>query len=73
MKHKKSVIAYIATGAFLLFGLACIVLGFGLADGWEKIIGWFTSKYAIYVYVFAFFYLCGVAYLLIWGKINGKR
>lgn len=72
-KPKKAIIAYVATGVFLLLGLTSIVLGYGLSSGWDAVIGWFTSRWAIYVYVFLFFYGIGIAWLLIWGRSNGKR
>lgn len=63
-KEKKTLVFYLATGGFLLFGLLCIVLGYGFADGWDKVLAWFTSRWAVYVYVFLFFYLIGIA--VIW-------
>lgn len=41
----------IGTSLFLVFGLACFVIGYGLVDGWEKVIAWFGSRWAIMVYI----------------------
>ena len=72
-KDKRTILVYLGTGGFLLTGLICIVCGYGFADGWDKIAEWFTSRWAIYVYVFLGFYLLGMAYLLLWGRRNGKH
>lgn len=50
-KHGKKFL--ILTSVFLLIGLASIVLGFGLSDGWDKVLAWFGSKYAWYCYIAA--------------------
>lgn len=62
---KKKWIAYLATGGFLIFGLACFVVGYGLLDGWESVLKWFTSDYAIMVYVALGLYGMG-AFVLWW-------
>lgn len=68
MKDKKTLKIYLATGLFLLFGLACIVCGYGFADGWDKVLGWFTSRWAVYVYVFLGLYAFGVAFIWLWTR-----
>lgn len=73
MKDKKTLTIYLATGAFLLFGLACIVCGYGFADGWGKVLAWFTSRWAIYVYVFLGFYAFGIVFIWLIGRNNGKH
>lgn len=72
-KEKKTLIFYLATGGFLLFGLLCIVFGYGFSSGWDAVAKWFTSRWAIYVYVFLFFYAIGIALLWLWGRNNGKH
>ena len=62
---KKKWIAYLATGCFLIFGLACFVVGYGLLDGWEAVLRWFISDYAIMVYVALGLYGMG-AFILWW-------
>lgn len=58
----------IATSSFLAFGLACFVIGYGLTDGWDKVIAWFTSQWAIMVYVFIGLWLIIVMYLVYLSK-----
>lgn len=58
----------IATIAFALFGLACIAVGFGLSNGWEWVLGWFTSQWAVYVYIFLAFFAMGAILIWWWGK-----
>ena len=41
----------IGTSLFLIFGIACFVIGYGLVDGWEQVIAWFGSQWAIMVYI----------------------
>ena len=64
-KKKKKWIAYLATGCFLIFGLACFVVGYGILDGWESVLKWFTSDYAIIAYVALGLYGMG-AFILWW-------
>lgn len=73
LKPKKTLWIYVGTGAFLLFGITCIICGYGLSEGWDWVAKWFTSQWAIYVYVFIFFYLVGIAWLWIWGRNNGRE
>lgn len=49
MKKKGSTI--LAIGSFIIFGVACFVLGYGILNGWESVISWFTSDYAAIFYV----------------------
>lgn len=72
MKEKRPLRYYIATGIFLFVGLCCIMLGFGIANGWQWVISWFTSQWAMYVYIFAFFYAVGAICLWWWGHNNNE-
>lgn len=57
-------------GLALVIALVCLVLGFGLSEGWDFILGWFTGKYAFIVYTFAGFYLLLVGYFIIEGYVK---
>lgn len=69
-KKKTARIAYISTGAFLVFGLACVIVGYGLSSGWDVVASWFTSRYAVYVAVFAVLYLFGAVMMWWYGRHN---
>ena len=45
----KSVI--ISTIAFVILGIALIVIGFGVTYGWLSVLQWFGSRWAIYIYI----------------------
>lgn len=60
--------AIISTICFALFGLGCIVVGFGLSNGWEWVLAWFTSQWAVYVYIFLAFFAMGAILIWWWGK-----
>ena len=57
MKHKKkkldkaSKIAIISTISFVLVGLAAFIIGYGVKDGWQSVLAWFVSRWAIYIYI----------------------
>lgn len=41
----------IATLSFAVVGIAAFVVGYGLKDGWASVLAWFSSKWAVYIYV----------------------
>lgn len=62
--------------AFLAVGIASFIVGYGLKDGWDAVLAWFTSKWATYVYIGIVVYLSGV--LALWQafrveKVTGGR
>lgn len=67
---------YIGLGVFALIGGACFVVGYGLKDGWDSVLAWFTSKWAMWVYVFAALYVLILAGFVFYKKdrdaIDGK-
>lgn len=69
-KGQKTKKAVLATTLFLVFGVACIMVGFGIANGWQWVLNWFTSQWAVYVYIFVFFYVCGAILIWWWGSHN---
>lgn len=54
--------------AFLIFGLACIVVGFGLTKGWDFIYKWFTSRWAVYVYIAIGLWSIAVLSIMLYGN-----
>lgn len=64
---------YLGTGLFLLFGCAAMLLGFGWANGWDYVIKWFGSRWAVCVYICAFFYLVGAVYLWWWNRMGAGK
>ena len=47
----KSKWVIIATIAFVILGIALIVIGFGVTYGWLSVLQWFGSRWAIYIYI----------------------
>ena len=41
----------ISTIAFVILGIALIVIGFGVTYGWLSVLQWFGSRWAIYIYI----------------------
>lgn len=65
VKSRGGKLTIIGTTVFLLIGLTALVLGYGLSDGWEVVLAWFTSKYAMYVYVGLGFYVILILYIIV--------
>lgn len=66
MKHKKLLL--ISAGVFLVFALIMLLVG-GYIAGWD-ILGWFTSKYAMWMYLIGGLYILFVVGLVIYDKIK---
>ena len=56
-KNKKGILQgkskwlIISTIAFIILGIALIVIGFGVTYGWLSVLQWFGSRWAIYIYI----------------------
>lgn len=56
-KNKKGILQgkskwiIISTIAFVILGIALIVIGFGVTYGWLSVLQWFGSRWAIYIYI----------------------
>lgn len=66
MKHKKLLL--ISAGVFLVFAIIMLLVG-GYIAGWD-ILGWFTSKYAMRMYLIGGLYILFVVGLVIYDKIK---
>ena len=51
MSQGKSKWVIISTIAFVILGIALIVIGFGVTYGWLSVLQWFGSRWAIYIYI----------------------
>lgn len=58
----------IGTSCFFVFGLACFVVGYGLVDGWAKVIAWFGGRWAMMVYIFVGLWTLIVLWLVYLAK-----
>ena len=56
--------AIIGSALFLLCGVAAFVLSYGLTDGWASVLAWFTSRWALLVYVGIGFYVLMLLYIV---------
>lgn len=68
IKTKSGKITIISTTVFLLIGITALVLGYGLSEGWHVVLAWFTSKWAMYVYVGIGFYVLIILHIIILSK-----
>lgn len=75
-KDKTAINWYLGLGVFALLGIACFVVGYGLKDGWEAVLAWFTSKWAMWIYVFGALYIVILIGYVLWKKdkdaLDGK-
>ena len=58
----------IGTSIFLLVGIASLVLAYGLKDGWASVLAWFTSRWAMYIYVGIGIWIIAVLYIVYISK-----
>lgn len=56
-KDKSKIRWLIGIGIFALIGIAAFLIGYGLRDGWEAVLAWFTSRWAYIVYTGAVVYV----------------
>ena len=54
--------AIVGTIVFALIGITALVVGNGLAYGWDSVRAWFTSRWGIYVYIIVGF----LGFLIAW-------
>lgn len=64
--------AVFGTLGFLLFGITCFVVGYGIVDGWDAVIRWFSSKWAIMLYIFIGLWLLVVSWVIYVSKTMGE-
>lgn len=69
-KGKSAIVASIGSIAFLILGIACFACGYGFSLGWDVVLAWFSSRYALLVYVFLALWLFIASYLIYWGKLH---
>lgn len=50
-KRKATIITVICSVSFALLGILAIMIGFAIRDGWASVFAWFTSRWAVYVYI----------------------
>lgn len=55
----------IGSGIFLLIGITSLVLAYGIKDGWDSVLAWFTSRWAMYIYVAIGLWIIAVLYIII--------
>ena len=60
----------IVSGIIILVGIVCFVLAYGISQGWDVLVAWFGSKWAVILYILLGCYGIFVAWLLISDKIK---
>lgn len=53
-------------GAVALLGGVCLLLGYAASIGWPAVAAWFSSKYAVIVYVFLGIYAIVLGWVMIY-------
>lgn len=66
---EKRIWAVFGTTAFIILGVLAFVAGTVLNEGWDAVLGWFTSRYAWIIYVA----LVGYAFFLVWFFVKGRK
>lgn len=70
LKQKKDKSFVIWVAAILTLCAVGLVLTFGLKDGWDSVLAWFTGDYATILYIGIFVYLMFVlqAFMALFGE-----
>lgn len=58
----------IGSSVFLLVGIISLILAYGIKDGWASVLAWFTSRWAMYIYVGIGLWIIAVLYIIIIAK-----
>ena len=69
MKTRNKIIIIISS-IVLTLALVFLILGFAMSDGWESVAAWFTSKWALWIYVIGGSWLGVVAFVYIGDLIR---
>lgn len=68
-KSKKNLFLIVSL-IVILVGLVCFILAYGISQGWDVLIAWFGSKWAIILYILLGCYALFAGWLLISDKIK---
>ena len=60
----------ISTIIFGILGIVALVLGFGIANGFDSVLRWFGSRWAIYIYILAGFMVFVILWLWFRKEVN---
>lgn len=63
----------IGSSIFLVFGLACFIVGYGLIDGWDAVLAWFSSRWAVMVYIFVGLWIIMILWIYYIFKTTNKE
>lgn len=66
----KNKYVFFGTIGFATLGIVSLVVGFGLSKGWLSVLNWFTSRWAIYIYIIVALLGFLVAYLIFKKKMG---
>lgn len=69
-KHKKSNLFFVISIAAIVVGIGLFLLGYGISEGWDVVANWFTSKWAILLYILVGSYLLFIFLILINEKVK---
>lgn len=65
----------LVTGSLLIVASACLIVGLGLTEGWDTMVGWLTSDWAFFCYAAVLIWALIVVYLMYLDRMgdgNGK-
>lgn len=60
----------ISTIIFAVLGVTALIVGFGLTYGWQSVLNWFGSRWAIYIYILIGIIVFLTAWVLFRKKIE---
>lgn len=69
-KYKKSYLFFVISIITLVIGAGLFALGYGLSCGWDVVANWFTSKWAILLYILVGAYLVIVLIIFLNEKVK---
>ena len=72
-KSKKRNLFIIVSLIVIAIGVLCFVLAYGISQGWDVLLAWFRSKWAVMLYILLGCYALLVIWLLIGDKIKEMR
>lgn len=67
-KKKAKRIAVLSIVAVLVVAALCFVFGYAISEGWETVGKWFTSKWAVLVFIALALVAIGLVYLWFGAK-----
>ena len=69
-KRKKLNLFFVISILLLIVGCGLFALGYGISEGWDVVANWFTSKWAVLLYIFLGLYLLIILMIVLIEKVR---